>query len=127
MPRTPGAYATYSNAPQLQQAWQSMRVMRRFTQADLLTVAPAVGKSALTKYCRALEAAGFLRIVQPRLNGRPGSHNVYMLVRDTGPKAPIRHRDWSGVYDRNTGLTYDAEGRCTNDPRITEEMNHELA
>jgi hypothetical protein len=94
----------------LKQAWQSMRVMRRFTQAELLTVAPAVTPSLLKRYVRSLTDAGFLRIVQARVNGRPGSSNVYMLVRDTGPVPPLRHTDGKGMHDGNTGITYGADG-----------------
>lgn len=101
MGRTVGAYSTRHQAPRLQQVWQSMRVLRRFTTADLLTTA-ACGQSQVHKYCRALARTGYLRLHLARVSGRPGSRDVWLLVRDSGPEAPIRRQDGSGVYDPNT-------------------------
>lgn len=110
MARTEGSYSTTHRAPRLQQVWQSMRIMRaRFTTGDLLTTADT-SISAVHKYCRALGRAGFLRLVQARVSGRPGSRDVWALVRDTGPLAPIRREDGSGVYDPNTGVAWGNEG-----------------
>lgn len=67
--------------------WQSMRVLRRFTVADIVA-AGEVGESAATKYVRFLRQAGYLRVVQPKREGITGGHAVYALVRDTGPHAP---------------------------------------
>lgn len=67
--------------------WQSMRVMRRFTVADLVATAE-VGDSAATKYVRYLLRAGYLRCVVAKLNGRTGGHAHYRLLKDTGPFAP---------------------------------------
>jgi len=108
MARTNGATSTRSSAVATQQAWQAMRVMKRFTTADLLTVA-SIGESMVHKYVHALATSGHLRCVQPRVSGRPGSRDVWQLVRDTGPKAPIKR--WKGgVYDANTGVAYGADG-----------------
>lgn len=111
MGRTVAAYSTTHQAPRLQQVWQAMRIMRaRFTTADLLTTADS-SESAVHKYCRALGQAGFLRLVQGRVSGRPGSRDVWALVRDTGPTAPIRRHDGRGVFDPNTGLAWGSDGR----------------
>lgn len=101
MARTVGAYSSQAQAPGLQQAWQAMRVMRRFTSADILVTA-AVGESALHKYLQLLGRTGYIRLAQPRVSGRPGSRHVWAMVRDTGPVAPIRRKDGTGVFDRNT-------------------------
>jgi hypothetical protein len=95
MARTRGSYSTVSQAPGLQTIWQAMRVMRRFTTADLLMTTD-MGESAVLKYCRGLAQAGYLRLAQPRVSGRAGSRDVWQLVRDTGPLAPIRRWDGSG-------------------------------
>ncbi len=106
MARTEGAYSTTSaRAPMLHRVWTSMRVMRRFTSADLQTTAEA-GETAVQKFCRALLQAGYLVIAKPRVSGRPGSRDLYVLVRDTGPLPPIRREDGSGVYDQNTGQVH---------------------
>lgn len=111
MARTPQAYSTASQAPGLQQVWQAMRIMRaRFTTGDLLTTAQT-SESAVHKYCRGLARAGFLRLVQARVSGRPGSRDVWALVRDTGPTAPIRRKDNSAVYDPNTGVVWGMDGK----------------
>lgn len=109
MARTVGAYSTASVAPRLQQVWQSMRIQRRFTTADLLTTADA-GKSQVHKYCCALAKAGYLRLQVPRVSGRPGSRDLWVLVRDSGPTAPIARKDRTGVYDPNTRVVWGTNG-----------------
>lgn len=110
MARTHGSTSVRSKAPGCQQAWQAMRVMRRFTSADLLMTCPAIGESGLHKYMRALANTGFTRCVQPRVSGRPGSRDVWMLVRDTGPQAPIKRWKGGGVFDPNTGHEHELDG-----------------
>ncbi len=101
MARPVGTYNTATQAPMLQRVWQSMRVMRRFSTANLQATAEA-GESAVRKYLMALRRAGFVILVQERVSGRPGSRDVWALVRDSGPAAPIRRHDGSGVYCPNT-------------------------
>ena len=119
MGRTPNSYSQRSTAPGLQKVWQSMRILRtRFDSAALQTTAEA-GKTQVEKYLSALHAAGYLRLVVPRVNGRPGSRNVYALVRDSGPTAPIcrKHAVQAGaargrpVYDPNTHITWGPDGQ----------------
>ena len=111
MARPFGTYNTATRAPRLHQVWQSMRILRgRFTSADLLTTADS-GESAVHKYCRALCQAGYLRLVQAAESGRTGSRNVYALVRDSGPAAPIRRADGSGVYDPNTRVVWGLDAK----------------
>ena len=105
MARIKGAYSTTTQAPGLQRVWQAMRVLRRFTTAELLITTDA-SESAIMKYSRALARAGFLHCVRPRFSGRAGSRDVWQLVRDTGPLAPIRRWDGSGVFDRNFGTVF---------------------
>lgn len=109
MPRTVQAYSTTSTAPALQRVWQSMRIMRRFTIGDLMTTSEA-GKTAVEKYVAALRKAGYLRLVHNRVNGRAGSRDVFALARDTGPLAPIRRKDNTGVFDPNTDLVWNLQG-----------------
>lgn len=102
MARIKGAYCTTTKAPGLQRAWQAMRVLRRFTTADVIMTAE-VGESACRKYLRGLALTGFLVLERGRVSGRAGSRDVWRLVRDTGPVAPIRRWDGTGVFDPNTG------------------------
>lgn len=114
MARTEAAYSTASQAPALQRVWQSMRIHRRFTAPDLMTTAEA-GETAVHKYLKALHAAGYLRLAQPRVSGRPGSFDLWALVRDSGPLAPIRRRDGSGVFDPNTQQVWSLQGQLVQD------------
>lgn len=103
MARTKGARCTEAKADNLsrKQAWQTMRIMRRFTRADILTTAD-IAKSNLDKYVRALLRCNFLVVAQERVSGRPGSRDVLRIARDNGPRPPILHIDGS-VTDPNTG------------------------
>ena len=103
MARTKGARCTEAKADNLsrKQAWQTMRIMRRFTRADILTTA-AIEKSNLDKYIRALVRCNFLVVAQERVSGRPGSRDVLRIARDNGPRPPILHTDGS-MTDPNTG------------------------
>lgn len=79
--------------------WQSMRVMRRFTVADLQTTAE-VSRASATHYVRALRDAGYAQAV---IDARVGSANqfvTYRLVKNTGPHAPRVARDRT-VFDPN--------------------------
>lgn len=109
MARTDGATSSRTPAVGHQQAWQSMRVMRRFTSADLLVTCPGIGESGLHKYLRALRLAGFLRLARPRVSGRAGSRDLWELVLDTGPLCPIK-RWHGGMYDRNTEQAHGLDG-----------------
>ncbi|ABE45653.1 hypothetical protein [Polaromonas sp. JS666] len=109
MGRTIGARCKAPKADNLarKQAWQAMRIMRRFTRADILTTA-AINQSNLDKYLRALINTGFVVVQQERVSGRPGSRDVLRIARDNGPKPPVAHTDGS-MLDPNTGQTWHYE------------------
>lgn len=67
--------------------WQSMRILRRFTIADLIC-AGEVTRNHVEGYVRHLVRANYVRVVQPRRLGVAGGDAVHQLVRDTGPLAP---------------------------------------
>lgn len=68
--------------------WSSIRMLRRFTVADIEATAEA-GRKQTEDYVRALVKNEYVRLVQPQRKGGPvGSAAVYLLVRDTGPAAP---------------------------------------
>lgn len=125
MGRTPNAYSTRSSSVATQKVWQAMRVLRRFTVADLVATAE-VGESLARKYVRALAQAGHLVNARPRVSGRPGSWELWQLLRDSGPQAPIK-RTHGGVYDPNSGCSYDSEGRDITHPPTGMEAEHGLA
>ncbi len=110
MGRSIGARCTVPKVDNVarRQAWQSMRIMRRFTHADILTTA-AINKSNLGKYITGLLRCNFIDLAQPRVNGRPGSNDVLRIARDNGPRPPILHKDGS-MTDPNTGERWIPEG-----------------
>lgn len=106
MPRTKGAYSQVvksDNQARLQ-AWQSMRIMRRFSRADLLSTA-TINRSNLEKYLKALIAVDIVRVAKPRVSGRPGSVDLLELVVNTGPKPPVPWKNGE-VFDPNTNLVH---------------------
>lgn len=106
MARTLGARSMVVKSDNLarRQAWTTMRIMRRFTRADVLTTA-TITKSNLDKYVKGLLRCGFLVVQQERISGSPGSRDVLRIARDTGPRPPILHKDGS-MLDPNTGDTW---------------------
>lgn len=114
MARTPAAYSTASQAPMLQRVWQSMRILRRFDTGQLQATAEA-GETAVAKYVKALRQAGYLRVEVARVSGRPGSRDQLALVRNSGPLAPIRRRDSTGVFDPNTRCVWGLDGKLLED------------
>jgi len=104
MARTKGAHTLKRQAPTTRQRiWQAMRILRVFSYADLQATAEA-GRDNVRKFCQALHRAGYLRLERPKRNGKKGGYQVFRLVRDTGPNAPIP-RD-VGVYDLNQEKVY---------------------
>ena len=86
-------------------AWQSMRIMRRFTLPDLMATAEISHDNA-KKYVRGLVLSGYVRVVVERASGRKGGHAVYQLLRDTGPRAPRLQTD-GRTYDPNEHRIYE--------------------
>lgn len=86
-------------------AWQSMRILRQFSVPDLVATAE-IGRDNAHKYVRGLRRAGYLRVVREKREGVTGGHEAYMLVRDTGPKAPRLQTD-GNTYDPNEHQVYE--------------------
>jgi hypothetical protein len=108
MARTHGAWSQVvrEGTEARKQAWQAMRIKRSFTRSEILCVSQ-ISHTNLLKFVQGLERTGFLRLEQRRVNGRPGSTDRFLLVRNTGPKPPILHLDGS-MTDPNTGEQYSA-------------------
>lgn len=85
--------------------WQSMRILRRFSLPDLVATAEA-GDNNCLKYTRGLSAAGIVRLIKPKDEGKKGGHIQWALVRDLGPKSPRLRADGT-TFDPNTGAVYD--------------------
>lgn len=108
MARTVGSHSKSRPSGEARaQAWQSMRMMQRFTTADLMTTG-SINSDNARKYVRRLADAGYLRVAKAGVSGRPGSRTLWLLIRDTGPVPPIVWAD-GRVYDGNTKITHSKE------------------
>ncbi|HAW49189.1 MAG TPA: hypothetical protein DCX34_18480 [Roseovarius sp.] len=80
--------------PKEYRLWQAARGLRSFSATDLAAHAsvedgPVTPEDARA-YCRMLLSVGYLRVRQKaRAGERPAR---YTLIRDTGPKAPLKRR-----------------------------------
>ncbi|MFG6462275.1 hypothetical protein ACG04Q_11905 [Roseateles sp. DXS20W] len=125
MPRTPAKTLTRwqrvnNTSPAKDKLWQSMRIMRTgFSAAELATVSE-VGATNAAKYLRALRKAGFVRQTSEHTPGQAGTADRFALVRNTGPLSPIQHKR-GGVFDRNTGTRWGADGRPVADTALAED------
>lgn len=86
--------------------WKALRKVRKATVADLVQIA-AMGEERAPeqnarKYLQALAAHGYVRVLPRRKGGR----KQYLIVQDTGPKAPEWHPASAQLYDPNTGESF---------------------
>ncbi len=109
MARPLGAKTKHRSAGQARErAWQSMRILMRFTVAELVATAE-IEESNARKYVRRLHRTGYLRLLAGNANGHPGSHSVWLLVRNSGPRAPIPRTKDTHVWDLNTKQLFPEE------------------
>ncbi|BCB26451.1 hypothetical protein SKTS_13370 [Sulfurimicrobium lacus] len=90
-------------------AWRAMRQRKKFSLGDLLVLVANGGEKAIEnnvgQYLRALERAGYLTRMARREPGTAMTSNGfirYLLVKDSGPLAPIWRPSKETVYDPNT-------------------------
>ncbi|MFL9603184.1 hypothetical protein [Aeromonas dhakensis] len=100
-----------------QKIWNTMKISRRFTLADLMITANT-NRNTAWHYTNELVRAGYVRLVvhvNPKMSvqDKYGLANIYQLIRDTGRFAPIR-RD-NGCWDQNQQRLY---------PFLVEEGEH---
>ena len=69
--------------------WQSMRIMRRFTIADLCRTTGA-NRNNVRKFVRSLEVHGYVAQLGEYVSGRAGVFRGLRLVKDVGPQRPLR-------------------------------------
>lgn len=101
MPRTNGSFTRNKGSKDARtMAWMAMHVTRTFTLPQL-SMTSGIGESNARDYILRLQKYGFIRKVQENSSGRAGSHSVWLLVRYTGPDAPIAMKD-GRLYDPNT-------------------------
>lgn len=91
-PAVGGARRPYG--PKEYRLWQAARGLKSFTATDLAAHASVEGgpvtREEAQAYCRMLLSVDYLRVRQKaRAGERPAR---YKLVRDTGPRAPLKRR-----------------------------------
>lgn len=96
----------YSNGRH--KAWQAMRIMVRFSIPELMATA-GIGRDNASVYINRLIVAGYIVRHRPRVSGRAGSCDIFHLVRNSGPQAPLCW-DNGQVHDPNTRKTFGKDG-----------------
>lgn len=94
-----------------ERAWRSMRMRRAFGIGDLVSDAVNAEDGGqphdnLRRYVSRLSQAGYIKEIARRTPGTAfGSNGFkrYMLVKNTGPRAPIFREIACAIYDPNTG------------------------
>lgn len=91
--------------------WAAMRVLQKFRIADLQTMAGASRDNA-QRYVGALERTGYLIRLRPEPGSAPTSNGYqrWLLVRNSGPAAPVYRANAGDIYDRNTSTAYPIGG-----------------
>ncbi len=82
-----------------QRMWSAMKVLKRFSHADL-ALAASVGHIDAKDYCRALRKANYLKVVQTAQRMCRARVYSFDKSKDTGLLAPLVMREGS-VFDRN--------------------------
>lgn len=114
----PGPCGVHVNAPRSgtlrRRLWCAMRAMSKFSIDDLLLRAAsgdeADARTNVRKYLSALERAGYLARMKHRQPGDAPTSNGFarwLLLRNTGPIAPIWQSSKGRLHDPNTGETID--------------------
>ncbi|MFG1409481.1 hypothetical protein V5G24_00075 [Xanthobacter sp. VTT E-85241] len=92
-----------------QRAWAAMRLSRRFTVGEIVTLAATAeetkAEAHLVKWFGLLVRAGYVALLPRRVPGTSPTSNgakCWALLKDTGEIAPVIRPDGS-VYDYNTG------------------------
>lgn len=84
-----------------QKMWKLMRALSRFTFEDLV-VTTGCNNHTARNYVSLLMTAGYVRVVGT-VPAMTKPHKVYLLVKNTGPEAPVCH---DCLYDPNTQQAY---------------------
>ena len=92
-----------------ERVWRAIRIRRKFSALEIIPLvvkgAEKDAESNVGKYLRALTRSGFLAALPSRERGTAPTSNGfkrYLLVRDSGPQAPLWRMGRSTVYDPNT-------------------------
>lgn len=89
--------------------WAALRIRRKASMPEIIALVAKGGEkdidSNIGKYLRALAKAGYLKQLPRREPGVAPTSNGYaryLLLKDTGPLAPVWRPAKNTVYDQNT-------------------------
>lgn len=108
--RTPAIYRVCDSSPLQnlsrpsvrQRCWNSVRVLKKFSIADVATGAEC-SYSQASMYLTRLRRAGYVRCVQSPRADVAGVSALLFLQHDSGPKAPVPDDKNDLMIDPNTG------------------------
>lgn len=73
-----------------QKMWTTIRIKRRFDIRDLLMTVPGAKEDNARRLLLQLEREGHIAKLPGHVKGRVGSFQGYRLVRDDGPRCPVK-------------------------------------
>ncbi|MDZ4878254.1 MAG: hypothetical protein CLLPBCKN_007689 [Chroococcidiopsis cubana SAG 39.79] len=85
-------------------AWTSMRILHIFSASQIL-ICSEISELVVLEFVYQMHKTNFLRLVEGCDAEILGSENIYQLVKNTGPSAPLICADGI-VYDINTRTIY---------------------
>lgn len=95
--------------------WNALRINRKLTVGTAESVTK-INPRTIYRYLNDLEKAGYVKCQRNDRSGsnfdRMGIQNIWKLVRETGPKAPILRRG-IGFWDQNEDKFYSLDGGKT--------------
>lgn len=93
--------------------WRLMQLTPKFTVNEIKSLVSDGNEKAaennIQKYVRALVKSGYIREMPKRLRGSVPTSNgykQYLLIKNTGPKAPVLRNDKRQIFDQNTRETF---------------------
>jgi hypothetical protein len=78
------------------QIWRSIRIMRRFSQPDILRTVPDATTANVKKYFGQLVRHGYIAKDENFTGGRAGEYQSYRLIAEAGPEHPTRCKHCGG-------------------------------
>lgn len=70
--------------------WKSIRILRAFTQPDLVRTSPPATIGNVRKFVKRLEIHGYVAKTGGYIGGQAGRYQGYRLVVDNGATYPVR-------------------------------------
>lgn len=96
--------------------WRALRLLEKATVPELVTLAAKGDErdpvNSAQRFLRVLDRAGYVVPLKRRAPGTAptsNGHKRWVLVKNTGPLAPVHRQSRKAVFDPNTGQTISIE------------------